>query len=219
MWNPSRRDAVASHPTAAATNISQDSFHSTFTLKDVGVPEAILFRGVDASRSIAFALPQNQVVKQAKLNLHYSFSPGLLTQLSHLNVLLNGALIASLPVPAKPADAQDALSTSLTLPAELLARDNVLGFQFIGHYTMTCEDPANTALWGRVEANSSIEVSGSLLALSDNLNMLPLPFYDESVGSTTASIPFAFAGQPSHMHCRQQALWHRGLEYARSPEP
>ena len=53
-------------------------------------------------RSIAFALPQKQVAQQAKLNLHYSFSPGLLTQLSHLNVLLNGALIASLPVPAKP---------------------------------------------------------------------------------------------------------------------
>ena len=41
-------------------------------------------------------------------------------------------------------------------------------------------------------------MSGSLLPLSDNLNMLPLPFYDEAVGSTTASIPFAFAAQPSH---------------------
>ena len=190
--------AIAPHPTAAVTNVGQGGFHSTFTLKDIGVPDAILFRGVDASRSIAFALPQNQVAQQAKLNLHYSFSPSLLTQMSHLNVLLNGALIASLPVPAKSADAQDALNTTLTLPAELLARDNVLGFQFIGHYTVTCEDPANTALWGRVEANSSIEVSGSLLTLSDNLNMLPLPFYDESVGSTTASIPFAFIGQPSH---------------------
>jgi cellulose synthase (UDP-forming) len=78
-----------------------------------------------------------------------------------------------------------------------LTRNNVLGFQFIGHYTMSCEDPANSVLWGRVETNSSIEVSGSLLPLSDNLNMLPLPFYDESVGSTTASIPFAFASQPS----------------------
>ena len=111
--------------------------------------------------------------------------------------MLNGALIASLPVPEKAADVQNALTTSLTLPSELLARNNVLGFQFIGHYTLSCEDPANTVLWGRVENNSSIDVSGSLLPLSDNLNLLPLPFYDESVGSTTASIPFAFANEPS----------------------
>ena len=189
---------AATARTAAVENVGEGAFHSSFTLKDIGIPDAILFRGVDASRTIAFALPQSQVAQQAKLNLHYSFSPSLLTQLSHLNVLLNGALVASLPVPAKAADAQDALTTTLTLPAELLARDNELGFQFIGHYTTTCEDPANTVLWGRVEANSSIEVSGSLLPLSDNLNMLPLPFYDEAVGSTTASIPFAFLRQPSH---------------------
>jgi cellulose synthase (UDP-forming) len=182
--------------TAVAANPTEGSFHSTVTLKDVGVPDAIVFRGIDASRSIAFALPQAQVAQQAKLNLRYSFSPSLLPQLSHLNVLLNGALVASLPVPAK-SDVQNALSTSVTLPAELLARNNLLGLQFIGHYTMTCEDPSNTVLWGRVETDSSIDVSGSLLPLSNNLAMLPLPFYDESVGSTTASIPFAFASQPS----------------------
>jgi cellulose synthase (UDP-forming) len=190
-------NAAVAPRTAAVANVGEGSFHSTFTLKDVGVADAIQFRGTDASRSIPFSLPQTQVAQQAKLNLKYSFSPSLLGQLSHLNVLLNGALIASLPVPAKTADVQDALSTSLTLPAELLTRNNVLGFQFIGHYTMSCEDPANSVLWGRVETNSNIEVSGSLLPLSDNLNMLPLPFYDESVGSTTASIPFAFASQPS----------------------
>ena len=183
--------------TAAVANAGEGTFHSIFTLKDIGVADAIQFRGVDASRSIPFALSPMQVAQQAKLNLQYAFSPSLLAQFSHLNVLLNGTLIASLPVPAKAAGAQDALSTSLVLPSELLVRNNVLGFQFIGHYTLSCEDPGNTALWGRVESNSSIEVSGSLAALSDNLNLLPLPFYDESVGSTTASIPFAFASQPS----------------------
>ena len=182
--------------TAAVANIGEGSFHSTFTLKDVGVPEAIGFRGVDASKNIVFSLSQTQVAQQAKLNLHYSFSPGLLPQFSHLNVLLNGALIASLPVPEKAGRFQNTLNTSVTLPSELLARNNVLGFQFIGHYTLSCEDPTNTLLWGRVENNSSIDVTGSLRSLSDNLNLLPLPFYDESVGTTTASIPFAFASQP-----------------------
>jgi cellulose synthase (UDP-forming) len=192
-----RAETAAGSPGIPLSPIAgEGSFHSTVTLRDVGISDAIIFRGIDASRSIAFSLPQTQVAQQAKLNLHYSFSPGLLPQLSHLNVMLNGALVASLPVPAK-ADVQNALRTSVSLPAELLARSNILGLQFVGHYTMTCEDPTNTALWGRVEADSSIDVSGSLLPLSDNLNILPLPFYDESVGSTTASISFAFASQPS----------------------
>ena len=89
--------------TAAVANVSQGSFHSTFTLRDLGVQDAIQFRGVDASRNVPFALSQTQIAQQAKLNLHYSFSPGLLAQFSHLNVLLNGSLIASLPVPAKAA--------------------------------------------------------------------------------------------------------------------
>jgi cellulose synthase catalytic subunit (UDP-forming) len=189
---------MAPRATAAVAKAGEGSFHSTFTLKDIGVPDAIIFRGIDASRSVDFALPQAQIAQQAKLNLRYSFSPSLITQLSHLNVLLNGSLIASLPVPTKTGDAVDGLSTTLTLPAELLARNNQLGFQFISHYTMQCEDPSNTALWGRVEANSSIEVAGSLLPLSNNLNMLPLPFYDEEIGSSSASIPFAFVSQPSN---------------------
>jgi cellulose synthase (UDP-forming) len=184
------------HPTPAP-QASEGSFNSSFTLKDIGVPDAIQFRGVDASRGIAFGLPQTEVVQKAKLNLAYSFSPSLLTNFSHLNVLLNGTLVASLPVPAKDAAAQNPLKTSLILPAELLTRQNVLGFQFIGHYTLSCEDPSNTMLWGRVETNSSIETSGSLLPLSDDLSMLPLPFYDASITGASASIPFAFAQQPS----------------------
>jgi cellulose synthase (UDP-forming) len=185
-------------PPAAVAKAGEGAFNSSFTLKDIGVPEAIQFRGVDASRGIPFGLPQNEVVEKAKLNLSYSFSPSLLSNFSHLNVLLNGTLIASLPAPSKDAASQNPVKTSLVLPADLLTRQNVLGFQFIGHYTLSCEDPSNTMLWGRVETNSSIETSGSLLGLSDDLSVLPLPFYDATVtGGGSASIPFAFVNQPS----------------------
>ncbi len=185
-------------PVAAAASISgEGAFHSSFTLKDIGVSSALQFRGMDSSQDVTFVLPQDQVVQQGKLNLRYAFSPGLLAELSHFNVLLNGALIATLPAPSKASAVQDALSASLTLPSELLGRSNVLRFQFIGHYTLNCEDPSNTVLWGRVETNSSIQISGSLLPLSDNLGMLPLPFYDGAVASAPASIPFAFVAQPT----------------------
>jgi cellulose synthase (UDP-forming) len=110
---------------------------------------------------------------------------------------LNGTLIASLPSPSKTADIQDALAATISLPAELLVRSNVLGFQFIGHYTRDCEDPANTVLWARVEPNSTVELSGSLLPLSDDLKILPLPFYDDELKDAYTAVPFVFAEQPS----------------------
>ena len=182
---------------AAVSGSGEGSFHSALSLKDVGIPQAIEFRGVDASRTIPFSLPHTEVVQQAKLNLRYSFSPALIPEMSHLNVLLNGTLIASLPAPSKRGDVQDALSASVPLPAELLVRDNTLGLQFIGHYTRDCEDPANTVLWARVENNSNIELSGSLLPLSDDLKILPLPFYDDQLSSSNPAVPFVFAEQPT----------------------
>ena len=189
-------------PTAApmaAPASGSGSFSSTFTLHDIGIPSGILFRGVAASRDIPFALPQTEVVQQAKLHLHYGFSPGLIAQMSHLSILMNGTLVATLPIPDRVTDVQAPLTADIPLPAELLVRNNVLTFEFVGHYTQKCEDPSNTVLWGRVDDTSSIEVSGSLLQLADDLKILPLPFYDGVVMGSSAAVQFAFASvQPSN---------------------
>ncbi len=191
---PTKRFAAT---TTQATGTTEGDFQKTLSLVDLGVPESIQFRGVNASRVIRFALPQSQIVEHAKLNLHYSFSPALISQLSHLNVMLNGTLVSTLPAPSKINATQDSLTATLVLPADLMVRSNLLTFEFIGHYTQSCEDPENSALWARVESNSTLELAGTLLPLTDDLKLLPLPFYDGELTSGTATIPFAFASQPS----------------------
>jgi cellulose synthase (UDP-forming) len=79
----------------------------------------------------------------------------------------------------------------------MLIRNNVLGFEFIGHYTLQCGDPASTALWSRINNSTSVELSGSLLPLGNDLKNLPLPFYDGSVSSNSSDVPFAFMSAPS----------------------
>lgn len=190
---PKQTSVSAKAPNAS----SEGSFNTSFALHDIGIPEEITFHGVAASRKIPFSLPQNELVQQASLNLHYAFSPGLIPQLSHLGVILNGTLIATLPVPENNGRLQNALTTPIPLPEGLLVRDNVLEFQFIGHYTQQCEDPANTVLWARVENTSTIQLSGSLLPLADDLKILPLPFYDGAVSSESATIPFVFPAPPT----------------------
>jgi cellulose synthase (UDP-forming) len=184
------------------------TFGSRFTLADLGVQDTIAFRGVDSHRTVHFSLPQTQMVKSASMTLRYHFSPGLIPSLSHLNVSLNGTLLSTLPVTAPPTppgpshpndprnESSAILETIVTLPAERLVRDNQLTFEFIGHYTMECEDPSHTTLWTHVDATSTIELAGNLIPLRNDLKLLPLPFYDASV-DLHPSIPVVFFGRPS----------------------
>ena len=198
---------ASSVPEAPAT------FDHVFTLADLGVPNTIVLHGVDAFDTVHFSLPQNQVVKTATMRLRYHFSPGLIPSLSHLKVGLNGTLFATLPVTMEPAPiAQPApgqttigapptensalLEATLTLPAEMLAPNNELTFEFVGHYTVKCEDPSHSTLWSHVDNTSTIELAGSLVTLHDDLKLLPAPFYDSMVDLRPV-VPIVFLTQPS----------------------
>jgi cellulose synthase (UDP-forming) len=205
---------IPAHPVAPG------SFDNIFSLADVGVPDTIVLRGVDAYHSVYFSVPQTQVVKTATMKLRYHFSPGLIPALSHLKVSLNGTLFATLPVTTQPSainqrepatspstDNQQTLvvtrnennallEATLTLPAEMLVHDNELTFEFIGHYTMQCEDPSHSTLWSHVDTTSTIELAGALLPLQNDLKLLPLPFYDAAVNLHPV-VPIVFLSQPS----------------------
>jgi cellulose synthase (UDP-forming) len=180
------------HPATAGT------FDNVFTLSELGAGDAIMLRGVDANRLINFSLPRNQLVKTATMKLRYRFSPGLLPGISQLNVRLNGALVVTLAVnaPVNGGDQNGLLEATLALPAELLVHDNQIAFEFIGHYASQCEDPANSTLWSEVDAHSTIELAGSQLLLANDLNLLPLPFYDSEV-NPQPTVPIVFLTQPS----------------------
>ncbi len=143
----------------------------------------IELHGIDTQHNIYFTLPQTHVPTTAKIHLYYSFSPSLLPQLSHLKLILNGTLFATVqPTPGQlgGSDSRD-MEAEFTIPPELLVHNNTLTIEFIGHYTMVCEDPANTTLWARVHRNSYIEFEGNQLPMADDLKQLPMPFLDPAV--------------------------------------
>jgi cellulose synthase (UDP-forming) len=172
-------------------------FRDTFTLNDTGTPQVEL-HGIDSSHTIYFTLPQTHVVRNAKIHVYYAFSPSLLPQLSHIKLILNGTLFATIqPTPGAlgGSNSQDA-EAEFTIPAELLVHNNALTMQFIGHYILVCEDPANTTLWARVHRTTYLDLQGNLLPLADDLKQLPLPFLDPAVVQPL-SIPVIFATPPS----------------------
>jgi cellulose synthase (UDP-forming) len=199
-------------PIQGTTSAAPGTFNRVLALSDVGVPETIVMHGVDAYDTVHFSLPQNQVVRTANMRLRYHFSPGLIPAISHLKVSLNGALVATLPVTVQPSvpvgrstgynanaittENNSLIETTISLPAEMLVHDNELTFEFIGHYTLKCEDPSHSTLWAHIDENSTIEMSGALLPLHDDLKLLPTPFYDSAVDLHPV-VPIVFLTQPS----------------------
>jgi len=173
-------------------------YRDSFSLNDAGSPQ-IELHGIDSMHNIYFTLPETHVVRSAKIHIYYAFSPSLLPQLSHLKLIMNGTLFATVqPTPGAVggSDSRDA-EGEFTIPPELLVHNNTLTIEFIGHYTMVCEDPANTTLWARVHRNTFLDIRGDLLPLADDLKQLPMPFLDPAV-IQPLSIPIVFAAPPSY---------------------
>jgi cellulose synthase (UDP-forming) len=219
-------------PTGQLRSAVGGTFDNTFKLSDIGVPDTIVLRGVDSYHSVYFSLPQNQIVKTATMKIRYHFSPGLIPALSHIKVSLNGTLFATLAVtdpsnyrpgvtgdltPEQKVAAANKLTVTrvgehnalleatLTLPVESLVRNNELTFEFVGHYTLQCEDPSHSTLWSHVDSDSTIELAGSLLQLQDDLKLLPLPFYDKAVNLHPV-IPVVFLTAPSPQAMRAAGI-------------
>jgi cellulose synthase (UDP-forming) len=185
-------------PNSANSAVPPGQYRDTFTLAEAGSPQ-IELHGIDRTHNIYFALPQTHVARTARIHINYGFSPSLIPQLSQLKLLMNGTLFATIqPTPGKfgGSDGSDT-EADVTIPPELLVHNNSLTIEFIGHYTMTCEDPANTAIWARVHRSTYLDIRGDLLPFADDLKQLPVPFVDPAV-MQPVSLPVVFPAPPSY---------------------
>lgn len=165
------------------------------TLKQLGANYTMHLRGIEGSDSVSFDVRADQVVTKARVNLEYSYSPALLSDLSHINVMVNDQVAASLPVPKEGAGTLQ--KQMIDIPAHLVTEFNRLTLQLIGHYTMMCEDPLHSSLWAKVSNTSQLELEATQIALPDDLAKLPLPFFDGR-DSRALELPFVFAASPDN---------------------
>ncbi|CRM38126.1 cellulose biosynthesis cyclic di-GMP-binding regulatory protein BcsB [Pseudomonas sp. 8 R 14] len=171
---------------------STDNGYS-LTLKQLGRRDTMNLQGVESSDSVNFDIRADEVVKGAQLLLKYSYSPALLADLSQINVLVNGEVAASLALPKEGAGTQQ--EQLVQIPPKLITEFNRLSLQFIGHYTMSCEDPLHSSLWAKISNSSELKVQVEPIVLKDDLAVLPLPFFDKR-DARRVSLPFVFATAP-----------------------
>lgn len=166
----------------------------SFTFNQLGVLSPFQLKGVDPIYSIPFSIPADEVVTALKLKLDFSYSPSLLTQLSHLKVMLNGEVAQTIPLPKEQAGG--AMIREVSIDPRLVTDFNRLSLQFIGHYTLDCEDPFHSSLWLNVSNMSSLHFTVTPLSVINDLALLPVPFFDRRDGRRLER-PFVFGANPS----------------------
>jgi cellulose synthase operon protein B len=183
----------ASVPANVSAADSGDDYNLTF--KQLGHDYPMSLHGVDSTDSVDFDVRADQVVTDAHVTLQYSYSPALLPDLSQINVLVNDVVAASVRLPKESGGTLQ--KQTLALPAKLITEFNRLSVQFIGHYSMNCEDPLHTSLWAKVGSDSTLEIKTSSLALPNDLAIMPLPFFDRR-DSRPLKLPFIFGAAPDN---------------------
>lgn len=165
----------------------------TLSLKQLGAWSSIKLRGVDGAQTLAFPVRADEVVVGATLRIGYDYSPALLAELSHLQVLLNDRVVA---VEGLPKDKGVGNERDIVLDPRMFRDNNTLQFKLIGHYTRQCEDPYHSSLWLTLSDLGRLELTLSPVATSNDLRKLPLPFFDMRE-NTSLTVPFVFAKAPS----------------------
>ncbi len=161
------------------------------TLEEMGARNGLALRGVDGRQGVPFSIRSDEELISARLKLDYGYSPALLPELSHIKVLLNDELAASVPLPQAGAGAPS--SHEVELPAAAFTDFNRLETQLIGHYTLRCEDPVHSSLWADVSSRSAVEVTVAPIELPNDLALLPRPFFDDR-DPRELSVPIVIPG-------------------------
>lgn len=185
------QDARGDVPYETLNPITASAPSYQLTLKELGADYPFSLRGVDGSDSVEFTVRSDEFVTDAVLDLRYSYSPALLAQYSHINVLVNDEVAYSIPVPKETAGRS--LEKTIHLPSHLISEKNRIRLQLVGHYTLECEDPLHSSLWANISNLSQLNVNTKPVALPNDLGLLPLPFYDEK-DVRELRLPFVFRG-------------------------
>ncbi len=177
--------------------------------KDLTPNSPIMLQGGLGMTHIDFGTRGDEIIKSASVHFSYTPSPALITNLSHIKVYLNDELIGVLPTKATsmnelpnkelPIDKEKKigqLTQTLAIDARLFKSFNQLRLNFIGHYAEMCEDLTHTSLWADISTDSFLELEIQPLALVNNLNIFPEPFFDKR-DFRKLKLPFVFAAQAS----------------------
>lgn len=186
----SNTDEVA----APVSEKSGDISHYSYTLEELGALTPIELHSVNGQQSLKLSVRGDEVITAAKLHINYAWSPALISELSHLKILLNDEVMTSLPLPRENSNGT---SSEVKLDPSLFVDFNKLTLGLIAHYTRECEDPMHSTLWANVSNLSKLDITVRHIKLPNDLALLPAPFFDR-LDNNKLVLPIVFPAQPNN---------------------
>lgn len=178
----------------AADDIKLPLRQARYSLKDLGAVRPLTLYGIQGQAKVGVSVRLDEVVEAARLTLVFTLSPALLPHLSHLKIYLNDEVLQTVTVDKEKLGTTQ--SVSFNISPRLFIDYNQLRFELIGHYTLDCEMPQHSSLWANISNTSHLELSLRQQRLSNNLALLPAPFFDVR-DNRALSVPFVYARAPS----------------------
>lgn len=190
----------AKPPASARSDLTPNSDLAPLLVKNVALKQlingrkAMDLRGIESSDTVTLGERPDELITHAILHLNYTFSPALIPAESHLKILVNDQIVYVLPVTKD--NVGHNMSQDIEIDPHLFTDLTSIKFQFIGHYTHDCEDPYQSSLWMEIAGTSQFELTVRPLTLSNDLALLPEPYFDAHDFISQVKIPFVFSSTP-----------------------
>jgi cellulose synthase (UDP-forming) len=183
-------------PAASQIVAATPGFQDERTLLALGYKAALSLRGSSSRARVYFGVPLTKLVSNARLDLQYRVSPGLVADTSQINVLLNGSSVGVVPVKGTPDSANVIARAEVSVAPELFLPENALTFELTGTCAAGCEESDESGVWASIEPGTELHMSGTLLPLANNLRLLPAPFFD-ATAQRLIDLPFVLDEHPN----------------------
>ena len=182
--------AAMNTPTGAAAPVRDSELMFTNVAP---APGSFKLQGIRPEGQIEFGVRSDELVTQAVLHLNYRPSPALLPTLSHFKVYLNEELVGLVTITPEQLGKEN--QTTVNIDPRFISDFNRVRFELVGHYTNTCENPANSAIWLDIGKESRLDLTLQKLPLKNDLSDFPEPFFD-SRDNRPLQLPMIFASAP-----------------------
>ena len=158
---------------APVDDFDDNNFSYNLTIGQMGAKDGILLAAGQTSSGIDFTLPMDKIITNAKMSVHVSITEAMAMRGAHLEVLLNGQPVGTLPLTESTGTAK----FELYLPYELFASVNNLLFT-IDDPELACQIDYSSRYRTVILPDSEFTLEGHELEVDDDLAIFPLPFID-----------------------------------------
>jgi hypothetical protein len=165
------------------------------TIKQISKRDSLRLRGTSTEDGITLGVRRDELITHAVFHLHYTFSPSLIPNESHLKVFVNDELVQV--VPAIKETLGQNLTQDIEIDPRLFSNQTNIKFEFVGHYTHDCEDGFHSSVWLEINGDSPLELTVRPLALKNDISLLPEPFFNPRDFNNQVVVPFVFSAAPS----------------------